>query len=293
MIRPLHALPVVAGADRSGAADWTTKLETDVKMSIDQQDKLRASQDELENQQRSDSDKPDKSRKFELSLSQVIGGALAAMTAATLGSRLGSAGTVVGAAAASVVAAVSGAVYTASVRHTKEKVRTVWPVRWKTSGPATVQLVSDPTQPNAAAAPAQQLARGKRPGTSRPRLRLPWRSVVVGALLAFAVATVAITGLELVAGHALSGGDGTTISRVNRPDPSDGPTSTQQERNSKDNAPAASSEPSESGQPTESSSPAPEETRPSQETPSAAPTSSSRAPDDTRPAGPPSSEATG
>ena len=53
-----------------------------------------------------------------LSIAQVVGGALAAMTAAALGSRLSVAGTVVGAAFASVIAAVAGALYTASLRRT-------------------------------------------------------------------------------------------------------------------------------------------------------------------------------
>ena len=63
---------------------------------------------------------------FDLSVTQVVGGALAAMTAAALGSRLSVAGTVVGAALASIIAAVAGAMYTASLRRTRDKVRSVW-----------------------------------------------------------------------------------------------------------------------------------------------------------------------
>ena len=61
----------------------------------------------------------------DLSLTQVVGGALAAMTAAALGSRLSLAGTVIGAALASVIAAVSGSLYTASLRRTRQTVRAV------------------------------------------------------------------------------------------------------------------------------------------------------------------------
>src|SRR3954453_21908383 len=66
----------------------------------------------------------EKKKVFDLSLTQVAGGALAAMTAAALGSTLGVAGTIAGAALASVVAGVAGSLYTASLRTGREKVRT-------------------------------------------------------------------------------------------------------------------------------------------------------------------------
>ncbi len=55
----------------------------------------------------------------------MLGGALAAMTAAALGSQLSVAGTVIGAAVASIVAAVAGALYSASLAHTGNRVKTV------------------------------------------------------------------------------------------------------------------------------------------------------------------------
>src|SRR6478672_531881 len=67
----------------------------------------------------------EKQKVFDLSLTQVAGGALAAMTAAALGSTLGVGGTIAGAALASVVAGVAGSLYTASLRTGREKVRTV------------------------------------------------------------------------------------------------------------------------------------------------------------------------
>ena len=65
-------------------------------------------------------------RPFDLSITQMVGGALAAMTAAALGSQLSAAGTVIGAALASIVAAVAGSLYTASLRRTSDKVKTVF-----------------------------------------------------------------------------------------------------------------------------------------------------------------------
>ena len=48
------------------------------------------------------------------------------MTAAALGSQLSAAGTIVGAALASIIAAVAGSLYTASLRRTRDKVKTVF-----------------------------------------------------------------------------------------------------------------------------------------------------------------------
>jgi hypothetical protein len=150
--------------------------------------------------------------KIDLSPAQVLGGALAAMTAAFLGSRLSVAGTVVGAALASVVAAVGGSLYTASLRTTQEKVKTVFQGRVAGSSvPTTVETVSwdEPT----AAAPSARAAQSDRGG------RVSWKRIAVAALAAFALAGVVLTGLELATGQALSGGKGTTISQVTEQDP--------------------------------------------------------------------------
>jgi hypothetical protein len=144
---------------------------------------------------------PDKDRKLDLSITQVLGGALAAMTAAALGSRLGVGGTIIGAAVASVIAGVAGAVYTASLRHTRDKVATVLTSR--RSDDATPGAVPEQTRVEPAA---------------RRRRSLPWKGVAAAAVATFAVALVALTGLESLAGGALSGGHGTTIEQVTKPE---------------------------------------------------------------------------
>src|SRR5437763_1616943 len=63
--------------------------------------------------------RPERSR---LSLTQLTGGALAAATAAALGSRLGLAGTITGAVLASLVSAVGSHLYAGSV----DRVRSTW-----------------------------------------------------------------------------------------------------------------------------------------------------------------------
>ncbi len=137
-------------------------------MSIDQQSRSDTDSREPEAQRQADSNESAKKRAIDLSPSQVLGGALAAMTAAAIGSRLGAAGTIIGAAAASVVAAVAGAVYTASLRHTHAKVRTVWSGRWSSGIPGTVEVISDRADATAANAGPQHTAPRRR-GTAVPR----------------------------------------------------------------------------------------------------------------------------
>ncbi|WP_375423169.1 hypothetical protein [uncultured Friedmanniella sp.] len=159
--------------------------------------------------------------KIDLSFTQVAGGALAAMTAAFLGSRLSVAGTVVGAAMASVVAAVASNLYTASLQTTREKVQTVF--RGRTAG-SGVPVSLEP-RPDADQAPSLSSAAGHAPAAAVPvRSRIQWRSVVVGALAAFALAVAVLTGLELASGQSLSGGQGTTISQVAEQKPAADPT---------------------------------------------------------------------
>ncbi|MEU8135015.1 hypothetical protein [Streptodolium elevatio] len=64
-------------------------------------------------------------RRIELSVVQVVGSALAAVSSAFLLSKLGAAGTVIGAAIASVVATVGSAVYVHVFRRTSEQLRDV------------------------------------------------------------------------------------------------------------------------------------------------------------------------
>ncbi len=159
--------------------------------------------------------------KIDLSFTQVMGGALAAMTAAFLGSRLSLAGTVAGAAVASIVAAVASNVYTASLRTTREKMQTVFRGRIADSDlPVTVEATDDTftwsdAQPAAARTPAPPQS---------PRQRR-WPSVVLGALAAFALAAAVLTGLELASGQSLSGGNGTTVTQVAERKPAADPTS--------------------------------------------------------------------
>ena len=128
-------------------------------------------------------------RKTDLNPTHVAAAALAAVTTAVLGSMLGIAGTLMGAAGASVITTVGTALYQSSLERSRERVRSL----------------TQRTRPS----------RTSREGSSA-RLAPPrWGAVVVGALGAFLLAMMAITGFEWASGKTVGGnGTGTTIGQV-------------------------------------------------------------------------------
>ncbi|KAA5829524.1 hypothetical protein ABT337_21885 [Saccharopolyspora hirsuta] len=76
---------------------------------------------EEDRQDEKDSDEEKKSKKIDIKPAQVAGAATASVTAAFLGSRLGVAGTVIGAGMTSVIITVGGALYQRSFENAKEK----------------------------------------------------------------------------------------------------------------------------------------------------------------------------
>lgn len=140
---------------------------------------------------------------LDLSLAQVVGGSLAAATAAALSSKLGVAGTIAGAAVISTVTAVAGALYTQSLRRTRTHVR------------AVTQVALRRTESSAR---APEVARSAQ--TLRPRqLLLRPRQMIAGVVVIFGLAVAGITGFELLTGGPLSGGTGgTTLGELARSD---------------------------------------------------------------------------
>jgi hypothetical protein len=158
--------------------------------------------------------KQSKAKALDLSATQIVGGALAAMTAAALGSRLSVAGTIVGAALASIIAAVAGSLYTASLRRTSDKVKTVF---WtgqpnEVEEPTVMEILED--REGHVAGQRSHLVAPEPIDSSPGRRKLNWKRVLVGALAAFGIAAVSLTAFELATGNALSGGEGTTIQQV-------------------------------------------------------------------------------
>jgi hypothetical protein len=240
-------------------------------MSSNQKLTNRTAQSETRNQA---SDEKSKGSGLDLSPAQLVGGALAAMTAAALGSQLSVAGTVVGAALASIIAAVAGSLYTASLRRTHDKVKTVF---WtgqpnEVEDPTVMEILPD-SQGHIAGQRSHLLAPEPSGDPSPPRRpKLSWKRVAVAALAAFGIAAVALTTFELVTGHALSGGDGTTIQQVR-----EGPTTKESDTKKK----APSEEPTDKATTAESEAPTaePSETASSEptETTTAAPTPQAQA----------------
>ena len=136
-------------------------------------------------------------RMLDLSLTQLVGGSAAAATGAALASTLGVAGTVLGAAAVSVTTAVASAAYTQSLRRTGKRVRSTG------ARPGR-------TEPDGHVRPPR-----RRPSITPPkRGAVRVRPVFVAAAAIFAVAILAITGVELLTGRAISGTGRTTVSGV-------------------------------------------------------------------------------
>ena len=150
--------------------------------------------------------------RLELSLTQILGSTAAAVTAAFLGSRLGVAGTLIGAALASFISVVGGAVYTTSIKATRHRVaQALVAVRGQdddgrpecapTALMPVVPIPAPPVLPRAGRGP------GRRTAPSRPARPL-LRGVLVGAALSavvFVAALTLVTGYESVSGTALAG----------------------------------------------------------------------------------------
>jgi hypothetical protein len=182
----------------------------------------------------------DKPETQSVRMSQVMAGAMAAITAAVLGSTMGFAGTVVGAGLASVVTTVGGAVYLRSIQRTRQGVATVRDMVVARAGATSVTLVeerpatqTDMAQPGApaaepgentdeteAAARADGDDSGERteivPAPEPVRGKLRWPALIAASVLAFVLGMMVITGVEMLRGESMSGGDGTTVGRIVR-----------------------------------------------------------------------------
>jgi hypothetical protein len=165
-----------------------------------------------------------------ISTTQLMSSALAAVTAAVVGSRLGIAGTLIGAAAGSVIGTAGTAMYAHWLDRTATRVRTVVrlpTVRRDGSADITEILATEDdatlVQPSRA---AQTLDPADRPVAATASSRQPtWRTVTLAAVATFAVSIGSITAFEAIAGEpvsSLTGGDsgnGTTLGRAVEADP--------------------------------------------------------------------------
>jgi hypothetical protein len=145
---------------------------------------------------------PDATGGASLTSSKVLAGGMASATSAVLGSYFGALGTVGGAAAGSVATMLSTAIYQRSIERTHDRMRRRAPR-------------GSPARPTKASAARRQ---GHRPA------RL-FTVTVIGTIVIFALGIGVVTGIELIRGAPLSGGDhGTSVSRVLQPSSSTLPT---------------------------------------------------------------------
>ncbi|WP_130345443.1 hypothetical protein [Herbihabitans rhizosphaerae] len=133
---------------------------------------------------------------------QVIAAALAAVTAAILGSTLGVAGTVMGAGIASVVTTVGGELYVRSLKRTKDAAAALSVTRTERT-----RIVPPVTPSAATVAPEPERA-------GRPR-KFRWPLIIGTSAIAFVIGMLALTGIEYATGGAITGTDGkTTIGQI-------------------------------------------------------------------------------
>lgn len=147
-------------------------------------------------------------QRLQLSATQLIASALAAVTATVAGSFLGVSGTVIGAAVASVLTVTGNAVYAHSLKRTSERVRTVVPPvgRWHAH-----DSHDNPVEPDHARTTKLE------PVDKQPRKPLSRRQLAIAAVGLFAAVLALVTTVELAAGSPLSdllrgkSGQGTTV----------------------------------------------------------------------------------
>jgi hypothetical protein len=135
--------------------------------------------------------------RLDIKPTQVAAGALASVTAAVLGSKLGVAGTVTGAGLASVVGTVGTAMYERSIQAARSRVTS----RIKTNEEPPVGASHDAETVRLMVAPPKEET-GKR----------RWPMMVAAVVAAFVLGMGVLTGVELLGGQATSGdGNRTTV----------------------------------------------------------------------------------
>lgn len=158
---------------------------------------------------------------------QVAAAALAAITAAFVGSSLGVYGTVLGAGIISIATTVGSEIYLRSLRRTKEAARrtrvlvalTDQRTRQPRVVPVTVEAGAD-TGDTAAIGEADPAdtdmftAEGDGESGNRRFGRLRWPLIIGTSVLAFMIGMLVLTGFELTTGNAVSGGEGNTVGKL-------------------------------------------------------------------------------
>lgn len=168
--------------------------------------------------------KPDEPIELAFSWPRIAGGALAAVTAAVIGSTLGVAGTILGAAVASVIGGITGTLYSAGIDRTHRKVTSAIS---KPQEEQPTQVLGDTvfaeplneadwerTRVDLSPVADPEPDAGQEPAIAPPAGKRRWKVIGISAALIFVVAMITITVVELGLGRSISGQPGTTISDV-------------------------------------------------------------------------------
>ncbi|MCW2749798.1 MAG: hypothetical protein JWR83_908 [Aeromicrobium sp.] len=141
----------------------------------------------------------------EVSWLQVAASVLAAVTAAWIASRLGVAGTIVGAALGSFVVTITSAFYGRTLDHGRTLLIQTQ------SGTMIERRVEDGDVQSALdeAAEVDSPAKGAQFVDERPRLH--WKTIIVTSVVVLALAIAAISTYELISGRTFDGSTGTSI----------------------------------------------------------------------------------
>ena len=141
-----------------------------------------------------------------IQVSKVVAGTLAAVTAAVLGSFLGVAGTLAGAAMASVIGSVGTELFNNSLKRGHKHLATVAPTFVKVPaaiGTPPVAAATDDENP-AHTVPDDEVATPAASGPVTSGKPIRWKPVLVGAAAVFVIAMGAIFAVEAIAGEPLS-----------------------------------------------------------------------------------------
>lgn len=139
--------------------------------------------------------------RLQLSATQLIASALAAVTATIAASYLGVSGTVIGAAIASVVTVTGNAVYSHSLHRTGQRVRTAVPIRRAAVGTPGSGRPGSGARPPAPPAAEPRSLEPPRPARTG---RLGWYRLAFATAAVFVALLALITTVDLVAGRPLS-----------------------------------------------------------------------------------------
>jgi hypothetical protein len=140
----------------------------------------------------------DEKPKVEVNVVQVVASALAAVSSAVLLSTVGVAGTIIGAAVGSVIATVGAAVYSYSLRISRERVQAAQAAAVARMTRARTGVHTRPVELE------EKLPDEGRPPWREALARLPWKWIAVVSGAVFVVAMIVIVSFELITGRAVS-----------------------------------------------------------------------------------------